>query len=135
MPRAWTLLLVAYLLVWVPVSFAGEFFATLPSIGRRGVLAVTELAAHAGAAAICATAAWMLLVRSPSAGTGAAIAVIVSGLVTIQSLFWTVLPRQIAPGQALPLAALASVHMAFWLALLRFYARRGRHEAAATKHG
>ena len=126
MPRAWTLLLCAYLLLWVPIGFAYELFVTLPSIARRGPAAFAELAVHGAGAAICAAGGWTLLVRSPAAASAAAGAVIVGALLSIQPLFWTVLPRQVAPGERVPLTALAIAHAVFWLVMIRHYARKER---------
>jgi hypothetical protein len=125
-PRGWALVLCAYLLAWVPVGFAIELFSSLPSIGRRGLLAAAELTAHALAAIACAAAGWMLLIRAPAAATAAASAVVISAVASMQSLFWSALPRNIAPGARLPLAALTCGHAVFWLVVIGCYARRRR---------
>jgi hypothetical protein len=122
MPRGWVLLLCAYLLGWVPVTFAFELLSVMPSIGRRGPVAVVELSAHAVAAIVCAAAGWMLLVRAPVAFAAAAAAIVVGALVSMQSLYWTVLPRHTAPSDRLALAALVSGHALFWLAMIGWYA-------------
>lgn len=124
MPRALALLLCAYLLVWVPANFAGELFSSMSSIGRRGPLAVGELTFHGAVAALCATAGWTVRVRAPAAMPAAALAVIVSSIATTQSLYWTVLPRQTAPGERAPLAALVAAHAVFWLVVMRRYRDR-----------
>jgi hypothetical protein len=119
MHRGWTLLLCLYLLVWVPLNYAVELLGVLPSLGVRGLPALVEIGAHGVAAAVSAAAGWMLWVRSPSAFAFAAIAVAANGIATIQSLYWSMLPRQSAPGERLPLALLTLAVTAFWLLFLR----------------
>ena len=125
MHRGWALLLCGYLLGWVPLNFANEILGTFPSLGMRGVTAIVELAAHALVAILCATAGWMVWTRAPAAWPMAAASVAASTITSIQSLFWTALPRNIAPGQKLPLAAAAVVLAVFWLLLIRRAAGRG----------
>lgn len=119
MTRGLTLLLCAYLLAWIPAGFAVELFASAPTLGMRGAAAILELAVHAAVAMLCATAGYMLLIRAPSARAVAATAVIAAALVAIQSIYWTVLPRQLAPGEALPLVALVCATAGLWLLILR----------------
>ena len=107
-----------YLLGWVPLNFATELFATLPSLQMRGLPAVVELASHAVVAMICAAAGWATWAGAPAARALAAGGVIAAAVVSVQSLYWTVLPRNFAPSDRLPLAALAFVHTAFWLFML-----------------
>ncbi len=102
----------------MPLSYATELLAAFPSLGMRGGLAVVELVAHGLVTITCAAAGWMVWTRAPDGLAFAAAAVGASGVVTLQSLFWTVLPRQIAPGDRAPLAALAIAHTMFWLALI-----------------
>jgi hypothetical protein len=104
------LLVSAYLLAWVPLNFAAELMSTIPSLKMRGAKAIVELTLHGVVAAFSVAASRMLAGRSPAAPAAASIAVIASGLVAIQSLYWTVLPRDIAPGSQLPKAA-------FWIAV------------------
>jgi hypothetical protein len=118
MPRVWALVLSAYLLGWIPIGFAAELFAAFPSIGRRGTIAAVELIVHGASAIMSATAGWMLLARAPVAGAASAAAVVLGSVVTIQSLFWTVLPRNVAPGDRLPLAILAVGNGVFWLMVI-----------------
>jgi hypothetical protein len=125
MHRAWALLLCGYLLGWVPLTFANEILGTFPSLGMRGMPAILELAAHALVAIVCATAGWMVWMRAPAAWPMAAVSVAASSVASIQSLFWTALPRNIAPGEQLPLAALAFVLAVFWLAFIRRAMHRG----------
>ena len=95
----------AYLFVWVPVNFAAELMSALPSLAMRGAPAIVELAVHGLVAAFSIAAARMLTAGSPVRFTAASVAVTASGIVPIQSLFWTALPRDIPPGSQLPLAA------------------------------
>jgi hypothetical protein len=117
--RVWALLLCVYLLAWVPFTFASEFLVTVPSLEMRGMPAAVELLVHGLVAMLCATAGWMIWVRSPAAQSAATGAVLVSGLASLQSIFWTVLPRNLAPGDELPLSAAVGIHMLFWLVLIR----------------
>lgn len=119
MSRGWTLLLCAYLMAWVPLGFANELLTALPSLGWRGASAIAELTFHGAGTVLCATAGWMLHGRAPAAGAAARAAIIVSAAAALQSLFWTTLPRQVAPGERLPIAVLTCVHAGFWLLMLR----------------
>lgn len=122
MRRALALLAGAWLLCWIPFTFATELFASAPSLHMRGWPALMELVVHAAVALLCATAGWMLWTRAP-AGFAVAVAGIVSVAgIRIQSLFWTALPRNHAPGDRLPLAAVAAAAAVFWLVLV--YAAR-----------
>jgi hypothetical protein len=124
MHRASALLLCAYLLAWVPAGLAGEVFSTIPSLSMRGAPAIVELGLHGAVAMTSATAGYMLLISAPAAVTMARAAIAANALISIQSLYWTVLPRNIAPGDSLPLLALAGVSAAFWLLLLGMAGRR-----------
>jgi hypothetical protein len=119
MHRGWTLLLSLYLLAWVPLNYAVELLGVLPSLGVRGLPALVEIGVHGAAAAVSAAAGWMLWVRSPAAFSFAAVAVAANGIAAIQSLYWSALPRQTAPGERLPLAMLTLAVTAFWLLFLR----------------
>jgi hypothetical protein len=124
-------LLSSYLLIWVPGTFAAELLTTLPSIGVRGRLAWLELALHGIVAMSCAVAGRMLRIDSPSAPLMAAAGVIARAVVSLQSLFWTVLPRDVAPGMRLPLALLACAIAAIWLAVIRWLAGADRGQTRA----
>jgi hypothetical protein len=119
MHRGWTLLLCIYLLGWVPLTYAVELLGALSSLEMRGTAAVVELAAHAVVTMICAAAGWMSWTRSPAGLSFAALAVVASGIATIQSLYWSTLPRQLAPGERLPLAALTTALTVVWVVLIR----------------
>jgi len=123
LPRPLAFLLSGYLLVWVPLGFAIELLSAFPSLARRGPLALAEVSSHGVAAALSAVAGWMGIVRSPAAGSTAAVAVVVNAAITVQSLFWTMLPRQVAPGERLPLTLLACAHAVFWLVMLHRWRR------------
>jgi hypothetical protein len=118
MPRALRLLLSAYLLVWAPLQFAVELLTALPSVDARGIGAIGELTIHAGVAMLCALAGRMVWTRAPAARPFASAAVLARGAVAVQSIFASVLPRDIAPGSALPLAALSLGITAFWLIVI-----------------
>jgi hypothetical protein len=126
MHRGLVLLLCAYLMVWVPLTFAAELFGTLPSLPMRGMPAVLELSLHATVALFSVIGGWMVWIRSQAALPMASAAVVVSSAAALQSLFWTTLPRNIAPGEKLPFAALVIVHAAIWLALIGAARRRVR---------
>jgi hypothetical protein len=111
-------LLSSYLFVWVPGMFAIELLSTLPSMGMRGAIAWIELALHGAVAALCAVAGRMIRLGAPAASPLGAGAIIVRAAVTIQSLFWTRLPTDIAPGTRGAFTALACVNAAVWLGVV-----------------
>jgi hypothetical protein len=111
-------LLSSYLFVWAPGMFAIELLSTLPSMGMRGPLAWIELAVHGGVAVLCAVAGRMIRLGTPAASPLAAIGIIARAAVTIQSLFWTRLPTDVAPGTRGIFTALACVNAAIWLGVL-----------------
>ena len=108
---------------WVPLSFATELAMSLPSLGMRGPLAIAELVAHCAVTAVSVAAGWSLWLSRPHAPMLARVAVIGLAIIAVQSLYWTVLPRQTSPGSELPLAALATAHAAVWLVYLHKSAR------------
>jgi len=118
MHRGWALLLCVYLLAWVPLNYATELLGTMPSLGMRGAPAVIELVVHGLVTIACATAGWIVWTRAPGSWAMAMSAVVAAAAASIQSLFWTTLPRNLAPGQKWPLAVVVAVHMIFWLALI-----------------
>jgi hypothetical protein len=126
MHRGLVLLLCAYLMVWVPLTFAAELFGTLPSLAMRGVPALLELSIHAVIALFSVIGGWLVWIRPQAAWPMAGAAVVVSSAAALQSLFWTALPRNVAPGEKLPFAVLVIVNAAIWLALIGAARRRLR---------
>jgi hypothetical protein len=118
-PRGWLLLLCVFLLSWEPLKLAGEFSAAAGTFSMRGPLAPVELTAHAAVAMLSVAAGWGLWIGNPRAPRFAAGAVAGSAIVTVQSLYWSVLPGNVMPGDRLPLALVALAHAAAWLAYLR----------------
>ena len=116
--RGWISVLCVALLLWRPLDFAVELTTALPSLGMRGALGAIELGLHAVVAALAVAAVQALSVASPAAVKLAAIALLASAAATVQSLYWSVLPHQTIPGDALPTAVLAVLHAALWLVYL-----------------
>ena len=119
MPGGWVLVLCGFLLVWRPLNYAAELAGALPSLGIRGAPAIVEVIVHGFAAALAVAGGWSLWTASPHGPVLARAAVIASAVVSVQSLYWSALPSQIAPGDHLPLAVLAVAHAAAWLAYLQ----------------
>ena len=117
-------LLSSYLLIWAPGTFAMEALTVMPSIGVRGPVAWIELAVHGIVAVACAAGGRMLRIDSPAGPAVAAAGVAARAVISLQSLFWTALPRDVSPGTGLPLALLTCVNAIFWLVVIRFL-RRG----------
>ena len=103
--------------------FALELLSTLPSIGMRGALAWIELGVHGTVAAVCAVAGRMIRLGTPAGPGLAAAGIIARAAVAIQSLFWTRLPTDVAPGTRGVLTVLAWVNAAIWLGVV-FWTRR-----------
>ena len=101
-----------------------ELLTTLPSIGVRGPAAWIELTVHGVVAITCAAGGRMLRITSPAGPAVAAAGVAARAVISLQSLFWTTLPRDVAPGTHLPLALLACANAAFWLIVIRLISRR-----------
>ena len=118
MRRVAAQLLSSYLLVWVPGMFAIELLSTLPSIGMRGAIAGIELAVHGVVAALCAVAGRMIRLGTPAASALAAAGIAARAVVTIQSLFWTRLPTNVAPGTRGVFMVLACVNAAIWIGVV-----------------
>jgi hypothetical protein len=116
--RGWLLLLCVDLFTGAPLTLAREVGATLGSLGMRGPAAVVELAVHGAVAAVAVAASWGLWIGNPRAPAFAAVAVLASGAATVQSLYWSLLPANIIPGQRLPLALVAIAHAAGWMIYL-----------------
>ena len=61
----------------------------------------------------------MLRIASPAGRSLAAVGVGARAMIGLQSLFWTALPRDVAPGTRLPLALLTCANAVFWLIVIR----------------
>jgi hypothetical protein len=120
-----TLLCVA-LLLWRPLDFAIELPMALPSLGMRGAVGAIELLFHAAVAAIAVAAVRAIWGGMPAGVLLACIALIASAVASVQSLNWSALPRQTAPGEALPLSIGAVLHASAWLLYLRMTNRGHR---------
>jgi hypothetical protein len=116
-------LLSSYLLIWAPGTFAVEFLRTMPSLGVRGPAAWIELAVHGVVAMTCAAGGRMLRLGSPAGPAVAAAGVAARAAIGLQSLFWTALPRDVAPGTHLPLALLTCANAVLWLLVIRSLTR------------
>jgi len=119
-------LLSSYLLIWVPGTFAVELLTALPSIAMRGVRAWIELTIHGAVAVGCAVAGRMIRQGAPAAAAIAAASILARTATSIQSLFWSVLPRDVAPGTRGPLAALACLNAIVWLGVVFWTRERDR---------
>ncbi len=132
MKRQWPLYVLAlFLFLWEPLRVAGELTQSLSTIGMRGAPAIAELIVHAIVAAIAVAAAWALWNGAAHGPAMAIVAVILSAAASVQSLYWSHLPRQTAPGSQLPLAAIAVAHAAAWVAYLSV---RLKADAASSDH-
>lgn len=126
-PRGWLLLLCGWLFVWEPMRVAGEIAGAFGTLGMRGVAGTVELAAHGAVASVAVAAAWGLWHGSPAGPRIASGALAASAAVTVQTMYWSHLPGDVAPGQPLPLSILAVAHAAGWIV----YLRRSRRVRAA----
>ena len=88
----------ALLLIWEPLNFAVGALTALPTIGYRGWMAATELAAHGVVAAVATAAALALWNRTPAARRLASIAIVLSVARTMQATWWSALPSATVPG-------------------------------------
>jgi hypothetical protein len=111
-------LLCVVLLLLGPANFALELAGALPSLGMRGTPGAIELLWHGAVAATAMAAVRALWSTSPSAPRLALIAIVGTTVATVQSLYWSVLPRQTMPGDEPWVAAIAVAHGAFWLTYL-----------------
>jgi len=118
-------LLSSYLLIWAPGTFAIELLTALPLIRVRGPAAWIELLVHGIVAITCAVGGRMLRIASPAGPVVAAAGVAARALIGVQSLFWTTLPTDVAPGTGLPRALLTCANAVFWLLVIRSISRRG----------
>ncbi len=121
MPRPWLYSVLAiFLFLWEPLRVGGELTQTLPTMGMRGWPAAIELAGHAAVAVLAASSGWALWNGFAHAPALAIVALSLSAVVSVQSLYWTWLPRQTPPGAQLPLAALAVAHAGAWVGYVIF---------------
>src|SRR5688500_2665524 len=104
--------------------FAIELLSALPTMGMRGPLAWIELAVHGAVAALCAVAGRMIRAGATAGATLAVAGILARAAVAIQSLFWTLLPLDVAPGARGLSVALACVTAAIWLAVVGWTRRR-----------
>jgi hypothetical protein len=111
-------LLCAVLFIWQPMNFAAQAEMTLPSLSFRGPVASLEFAVHAAVAALAAAAGLALWQDRPHGPMLANLALVAMAAVSVQSLYWSSLPSQTSPGTELPLALLAVLHSAAWIAFL-----------------
>jgi hypothetical protein len=122
-------LLSSYLLIWVPGTFAVELISALPTMGMRGAPAWIELTVHGTVAIVCAVAGRMLRIGTPAAPALAVSGVVARASIAIQSLFWTTLPQDVAPGTRGYLAALACINALVWLGVL-YWSRESQRLAS-----
>lgn len=115
MARGWVVALCAVLIFWRPLGYIPELLQSLPSLGMRGVPGALELLFHGIVAGVAVAAAQALWNERPSARLLAVLALIGSAAAAVQSLYWTALPSQTAPGTEPVIAALAIGHAALWL--------------------
>jgi hypothetical protein len=118
-------LLSSYLLIWAPGMFALELLTALSSIGMRGPRAWIELGVHGLVAVVCAVAGRMIRMGAPSAQPMAVFGIVARAAISIQSLFWSVLPRDVAPGARGPLVAVACANAIVWLGVVYWTRERG----------
>jgi hypothetical protein len=111
-------LLAAFLFAWEPLRVAGEVMQSLSTMGMRGAPALFELTAHAAIAAVSVAAAWSLWNGSTHGTKLAVVALVLSAAASVQSVYWSRLPRQTPPGAELPVAAIAVVHASGWILYL-----------------
>lgn len=107
------------LIAWEPLRFAGEALRVLPSIGYRGTIAGVELLVHGLVAALSAGAGFALWNAAPDARRIATIAVIVLMARAVQSLYWSVLPNNVMPGDEAYAVGLPVVIGAMMLFVIR----------------
>jgi hypothetical protein len=119
-------LLSSYLLIWAPGTFALELLSALPTMGMRGLASWMELGVHGAVAVVCAVAGRMLRIDSPAASTLAVSGILARAATSIQSLIWTTLPRDVAPGTRGLFLAFACLNAVLWLGVLYWSRDRSR---------
>ena len=101
------------------MTFAAELTSAMETLAMRGALGVIELLAHGCVTAFAVAGAWGLWIGNPSAPAMAEVAVACCTLEALQSLTWSRLPHNIAPGDRLPIALAAMTHATGWIVYLR----------------
>jgi len=100
---------VTLLLALEPLRFVFELLRVLSTIVYRGPIAAAELALHAVVAVVCAGAALAFWNGSADARRLATMAVVASATRVIQSVYWSALPDDTAPGDELVVAITALI--------------------------
>ncbi len=100
-------------------------------MGMRGAPAWIELAAHGAVAMVCGVAGWMIRIGTPAASSLAVPGILARAAISIQSLFWTTLPSEVAPGTRGPLTVLACANAAVWIAVLWWSRTAREHRSGA----
>ena len=118
-PRGWLIVLCGYLGLWQPLTFAAEVTGAWGSLAMRGPIAVIELVAHGCVTAFAVATAWGLWIGNANAPKAAGVAVGWCALEVLQSLSWSRLPHNVAPGDRLPIALAAMTHATGWIVYLR----------------
>ena len=108
-------LLSSYLLIWAPGTFALELLSALPTMGMRGAPAWIELTVHGVVAAVCAVAGRMIRIGTPAAPALAVAGILARAAVSLQSLFFTTLPQDVAPGARGIYVTVACANALVWL--------------------
>lgn len=112
--------LVAVLLIAIePLRFSNELLSVLSTITFRGPLAMTELAVHAGVAALCVMAGFALLNDAPDKRRIATLAIVVSFVRVVQSTWWSALPSNTMPGDEPLTVSIAAVAATLALLIVR----------------
>jgi hypothetical protein len=115
-----TRLVAAALLVWEPLNFAAAALTVLPTIAYRGWPAALELTVHGFIAAVAAAGGLALWDRRPSATRLASLALVLSAVRTIQSLYWSTLPTHTMPGDEPFIAGVTVALTGMALAIVHF---------------
>ena len=101
--------LIAIVLMLEPLRFAFEALGVIPTVPYRGTVAALELLAHGAVAAIAAAGAMALTNGAANARRVATLAVILAVCRVLQSLYFSVLPQNTAPGEHIYTAVVALV--------------------------
>ena len=117
--RGWLIVLVGYLAVWQLLTYAAEVTVAMGTLSMRGPIAVIELGVHGCITAFAVAAAWGLWIGNPNAPAMAEAAVVCCALEVLQSLTFSRLPHDIAPGDRLPIALVTITHATGWIVYLR----------------